>query len=45
VQDRESRASYYGLISECDDNLGRVFAAIEASGQTENTVIILTTDQ
>ena len=45
LQDRESRASYYGLISECDDNLGRVFEAIEASGQRENTVVILTTDQ
>jgi arylsulfatase A-like enzyme len=30
--------------SECDDNLGRVFAALERSGQLENTIIIFSTD-
>jgi arylsulfatase A-like enzyme len=30
--------------SECDDNLGRVFDALERSGQLENTIIIFSTD-
>ena len=30
--------------TEVDDNLGRVFAALERSGQLHNTVIILSTD-
>ena len=40
---REMRSSYYGLITECDDNLGRVFEALERSGQHDNTVIVFTT--
>lgn len=41
---RESRASYYGLITECDANLGRVFESLEQSGQFENTIIVFSTD-
>ena len=40
---REMRSSYYGLITECDENLGRVFEALERSGQRDNTVIVFTT--
>ena len=40
---RESRASYYGLITECDDNLGRVFESLEQTGQLEHTIIIFST--
>ena len=40
---REMRSSYYGLITECDENLGRVFEALERSGQHDNTVIVFTT--
>ena len=41
---REYRACYYGMITEVDDNLGRLFAALEASGQWENTLIIFSAD-
>ena len=40
---REMRSSYYGLITECDENLGRVFEALERSGQRDNTVVVFTT--
>ena len=41
---REARAAYYGLISQIDFNLGRLFAALRASGQWRNTIIIFTSD-
>ena len=43
-QVRIMRAAYYGLISEVDDHLGRVFAYLKATGQYENTLIIFTCD-
>ena len=41
---RAMRAQYYGMISEVDAQLGRVWAALEASGQWENTFILVTAD-
>ncbi len=41
---REARAAYYGLISQIDFNLGRIFAALRASGQWRNTIILFTSD-
>ncbi len=41
---REYRACYYGMISEVDDNLGRLFAFLRASGQWEDTLIIFSAD-
>jgi arylsulfatase A-like enzyme len=41
---REYRACYYGMITEVDDNLGRLFAALEESGQWHNTLIIFSAD-
>jgi arylsulfatase A-like enzyme len=38
------RAQYFGMISEVDAQLGRIWDALEASGQWENTVIIVTAD-
>lgn len=38
------RAQYFGMISEVDAQLGRVWDALEESGQWENTVIIVTAD-
>ena len=38
------RATYYGLMREVDDNLGRLFAALRETGDFENTLIIFTTD-
>lgn len=41
---REARAAYYGLISQVDYNIGRVFAALQDEGLFDETLIIYTTD-
>ncbi|MCY3983550.1 MAG: sulfatase-like hydrolase/transferase [Roseovarius sp.] len=41
---REAKAAYYGLTSFMDDCLGRVLAALETSGQADNTLVIYTSD-
>ena len=40
----QMRATYYGLMSEVDQQLGRVFAYLKKTGQWDNTLIILTSD-
>ncbi len=37
-------AAYFGVISQVDDAVGRVLAALQASGQADNTVILFTAD-
>jgi arylsulfatase A-like enzyme len=37
-------AAYYAQIELIDDQLGRMLDALEATGQRENTIIILTSD-
>ena len=41
---RHLRAQYYGMISEVDFQLGRVFAAIEERGEWHETLIVVTSD-
>jgi arylsulfatase A-like enzyme len=41
---RQMRATYYGMMTEVDDCLGRVFAQLEESGEWDNTLIIFTSD-
>jgi arylsulfatase A-like enzyme len=41
---RQVRAIYYGMISEVDAQLGRVWAAVKSSGHWDNTIVILTSD-
>lgn len=41
---RETQANYYGMISELDACLGRLFQALRDSGQWDNTLIIFTSD-
>jgi len=41
---RQLRATYYGMVTQVDDDLGRLFAALRASGTYERTLIIVTTD-
>ncbi len=41
---RQMRATYYGMMTEVDDCLGRVFAQLDESGEWENTLIIFTSD-
>lgn len=38
------RALYYGMISEVDDQIGRLMAGLDASGMAGDTLVILTSD-
>ena len=38
------RAVYFGLIAECDTHLGRLLDYLEASGQIDDTLIVVTAD-
>lgn len=42
---RRELACYYAVITHLDEQIGRIFASLDASGEAENTVIIFTTDQ
>jgi len=41
---RQIRAIYYGMISEVDSQLGRLWHAIRQAGEWEDTIIVLTSD-
>lgn len=41
---RRMRASYFGLMREIDDQLGRVFDFLRETGQWEDTLIVFTCD-
>lgn len=41
---RTIRATYWGMISEVDAQLGRLFDGLRSSGAWENTLIVLTSD-
>ena len=41
---RRLKASYYGLMSEVDDNLGRLFAHLKSTGAYDDTLIVFTSD-
>ena len=41
---RQVRATYYGMMSEVDHQIGRLIAGLNESGQYENTLIIFTSD-
>ena len=36
--------AYMGLIKQCDDQLGRLFAHLEATGRMDDTLIVITSD-
>ncbi len=40
----ESQKRFYGMISNIDDNFGRLLNHLESLGLTENTIVIFTTD-
>jgi choline-sulfatase len=40
----EARAAYFALVSFVDDCVGRVLAALEASGQAEETLVLFVSD-
>lgn len=41
---RQRRATYYGLITEIDDHLGRLFGFMKDRGIWEDTLIVFTSD-
>ena len=41
---RDARHAYYGAISYVDDNVGRLMAALKATGFDTNTIVIFTSD-
>lgn len=41
---RDQLAEYYGLITHMDQQIGRILAALEQSGQAGNTIIIFAAD-
>ena len=41
---RRLRAQYFGMVSEVDDQLGRLWEALRRSGQWEDTFIVVTAD-
>lgn len=41
---REHTAEYYAMITHMDAQIGRILAALEASGQAENTIVVFSSD-
>jgi arylsulfatase A-like enzyme len=41
---RQLRATYYGLMTEVDDNIGRILAALEQTGRSEDTLVVFGSD-
>ncbi|HEY3077496.1 MAG TPA: sulfatase-like hydrolase/transferase [Burkholderiales bacterium] len=44
VQLRHMIANYYGMIALIDHNVGRIFAALDEVGLSENTLVVYTSD-
>ncbi len=43
-EQREMQATYYGMLAEVDDNVGRLLEWLDATGQAERTLVIFTSD-
>jgi arylsulfatase len=41
---REARAAYYGLVTQCDYAMGRVFSALQDEGLLDDALIVFTSD-
>ena len=41
---RNARAGYYGLVTELDEHIGRIWSALEETGELERTVFVYTSD-
>ena len=41
---RQVRATYYGMMAEVDDQVGRLLAALDDLGATDETVVVVTSD-
>lgn len=40
----DTQKRFYGMISNVDDNIGKLFKYLETSGNLENTILVFTTD-
>lgn len=40
----DTQKRFYGMISNVDDNIGKLFQYLETSGKLENTILVFTTD-
>jgi arylsulfatase A-like enzyme len=43
-EERQMRATYWGMVSEVDAQIGRVREILEAAGQWDDTIFVLTSD-
>jgi arylsulfatase A-like enzyme len=43
-EQRELQATYYGMMAEVDEQLGRVFDMLDETGLAANTLVVLTSD-
>jgi arylsulfatase A-like enzyme len=43
-EQRELQATYYGMLAEVDDHIGRLLDWLDAAGQASDTVVIFTSD-
>jgi arylsulfatase A-like enzyme len=43
-EQQQFQATYYGMISEVDAQLGRMFDWLDESGRAENTIVVMTSD-
>jgi arylsulfatase A-like enzyme len=41
---RQSRAHYYALVEQLDEQIGRILKALDETGQANNTIVVFTTD-
>jgi arylsulfatase A-like enzyme len=41
---RQSIAGYYAMITEVDEQMGRVLQALESSGRADNTIVVFASD-
>ena len=41
---RQMRATYFGMMTEVDDQIGRVLAYLDETGQRDHTLIVFTSD-
>jgi arylsulfatase A-like enzyme len=44
TEQRQLRATYYGMISQVDDQIGRILAHLKATGEDRHTLVIFTCD-
>jgi arylsulfatase A-like enzyme len=43
-EQRELRATYYGMLAEVDDQLGRILDMLDETGLAESTLVVFTSD-